>query len=113
MPTRILFDVEANGLLEVDGDKPAATTAWCVSAVDIDTREERFFGPNEIEEALAYLTTADVLSGHNIHRYDLPLLKKLYGWWPLAVIRDTMIIARLKHPNVKDTDTALIQQGKM
>lgn len=116
MPTRILFDVEANGLLEAEGDKPAATTAWCVSAVDIDTREERFFGPDELEDALRYIATADVLAGHNIQRYDLPLLKKLYWWWrpkTSAVIRDTMIIARLKHPNVKDTDTALIQQGKM
>lgn len=113
MPIRILFDVEANGLLEDEGDKPAATTAWCVSAVDIDTREARFFGPEGLKDALAYLSTAEVLAGHNIQRYDLPLLKKLYGFETKALVRDTMIIARLKHPNVRDTDVTLIQQGRM
>jgi DNA polymerase I len=114
MPTRILFDLEANGLLEVEGDKPAATTVWCVSAIDIDTREEFFFGPNEIKElALSLLADADVLAGHNIQRYDLPLLRKLYGFQPKAIVRDTMILARLKFPNVKDTDYELVARGKL
>jgi len=111
--TTILFDLEANGLLNAEDDKPEATRSWCISAIDIDHREPRFFGPDEIEAGLAYLATADVLAGHNIQRYDVPLMRKLYGFKWSGVVRDTMIIARTKYPNVRDTDGDLIRAGKM
>lgn len=107
---RLLFDLEADGFLE------AVTKVHCVAAVDVDTGLRYVWGPTEIEAALFEIAAADVLIGHNIIRYDLPVLKKLYPHWHWktdAELLDTMILARLIFPNVRETDAMLVVQGKM
>jgi DNA polymerase I-like protein with 3'-5' exonuclease and polymerase domains len=61
------------------------------------------------------LATADVLIGHNIIRYDLPVLEKVCGFKvrPEVELLDTMILARLIFPNVRETDALLVVQNKM
>jgi DNA polymerase-1 len=106
---RLLFDTESNGFV---GN---ATKIHCVAAVDVDTEERLDWKPDNIAGAIEALEKADVLIGHNIQRHDIPLITKLMLWTPrpAVVIRDTMIGARLKYPNVKDTDDDLIRAGKM
>ena len=106
---RYLFDLESDGFVAT------ATVVHCASIRDVDTKEHWTYGPTQIAEALEKLQEADVLAGHNIQKFDLPLLAKLHKFEvrPGVQIKDTLIIARLKHPNVKDTDTALVQAGKM
>jgi DNA polymerase I len=104
---RYLFDTESDGFVAT------STKVHCVSIRDVDTKEHWSYGPAQIAEALKKLEEAHVLIGHNIQRHDIPLLMKLYGWGTSATIRDTMIIARLKHPNVKDTDGELVRSGTM
>jgi DNA polymerase-1 len=106
---RLLFDTESNGFVA------NATKVHCIGAVDVDTEERLDFGPGDIGSAIEALSRADVLIGHNIQRHDIPLLTKLRGWAPThdVIIRDTMICARLKYPNVKDTDDDLIRKGVM
>lgn len=115
MPLRSLFDVEANGFLEDTEEAKAATRAWCIAAADVDTRERFQWGPEELPAALEHLAKADTLIAHNGQRYDVPLLIKLYDFKlkPGANVLDTMIGARLKHPNVKDSDVKLIQTKRM
>lgn len=81
--------------------------------MDLSTGER--WRERDIPAALERLSKADRLIGHNVLRYDLPMLKKLYGWEPApcVVIRDTKVIARLKHPNLNETDGALIDKGRM
>jgi DNA polymerase I len=106
---RYLFDTESDGFVAT------STVVHCVSIRDVDTKEHWSYGPTQIAEALEKLSEADVLIGHNIQKHDLPLLKKLHQWEPKEgfVIKDTMIVARLKYPNVKDTDGDLVRTGKM
>ena len=106
---RYLFDTESDGFVAT------STTVHCTSIRDVDTKEHWSYGPEQTADALTKLTEADVLIGHNIQKHDIPLIKKLYQWElrPGVLIRDTMIIARLKHPNVKDTDGDLVRSGKM
>lgn len=99
---RLLFDLEGNGLL------PEITKVHCLGTADVDTGERSIFGPNEIENALEQLASADVLIAHNGLRYDFPVLEKLYGFQvPLEKKRDTLVIARLKYPDIKDSDSKL------
>lgn len=107
MSVDTLFDCEANGLLDT------VTHAHCICGVDINTGE-RWRG-RDIPAALDRLSKAERLIGHNILRYDLPMLKKCYGWEPApwVVIRDTKVIAKLKHPNISDSDAVLINKGRM
>lgn len=106
---RLYFDIEANGFL-VD-----VTKVFVVSVVDIDTDEHWVFGQHELAAALELLASATVLVGHNSIRYDLPVLKKVLGFAARTdqEVLDTLILARLIFPNVRDTDRALIIAGKL
>jgi len=113
VPVDICFDTEGDGFLE------NTTKLHCVCGIarhHDGTGDWPFeYGPSAIQKGLDALDAADRLIGHNILRHDLPVLDKLYGWEPRpgVVIRDTKVIARLKHPDVNDTDAQLILDGGM
>ena len=88
----IVFDIEADSL--------EPTKIWCIAAVDPDSGETKTFGPTEIVNGLAYLTTADKLIGHNIIGYDLPAIKKIHNidLTEGRAIVDTLVLSRLFNP---------------
>jgi DNA polymerase-1 len=86
-----IFDIEANGFLDV------ATHAHCVVVKDYKGEVVKF-RPHQIKEALAHLEAFDVLIAHNGIGYDFPLLKKLYGWTFKGKVVDTLIMSRLLDP---------------
>src|SRR5215472_4803222 len=76
---RLVFDIEADALLDT------ATTVHCVVIADLDSNQIDEYGPEQIVDALAHLSRADYLTGHNASGYDLPLLQRLHHWprtWP-------------------------------
>lgn len=90
--SRILFDIEADGLLGT------ITKIHCIEAVDVDTKQWYSYGPNQIQEALTLLFQADTLIGHNIQGYDIPAIKKLFPLWQWGgQVRDTLVMSRLQH----------------
>lgn len=99
---RIVFDIEANGLLEI------VDQVWCICTHDVDTKEKRQFGPDELWEGLKYIATADVLIGHNIIGYDLPALNKVIHWRlpPNVIVRDTLIFGSLCFSDIRTQDLA-------
>jgi DNA polymerase-1 len=106
--TRLLFDLEGDGLLEATETAPAISKIHCIATVDIDTGEERFFGPDDLDAALEHLRTADELWGQNVLRYDFPVLEKLKNFVvPFEKKRDLLVVSRVKHPNLKETDARL------
>jgi DNA polymerase-1 len=96
---RVLFDLEGDGLL------PELTRIHCICTVDVDTDETRDFGPGELRDAVAYLSAADVLIAHYGLGYDFPALAKVLGY-VVAEARqlDTVVLARLKRPDIADQD---------
>lgn len=88
---RLLFDAEGDGLIP--------TKLWCISAIDIDTREIYEFGPKEINKGLDLLLQAEELVGHNILGYDLPYIKSIYGvdLYDKYLV-DTLVLSRLCNP---------------
>jgi hypothetical protein len=104
---RLAFDVEADDLLHT------ATTAHCIVIVDLDSDQIFEYGPQQIADALAHLARADYLTGHSIQKYDLPLLRRLYGWSPSArsKIIDTLVASRLILPNLSDLDDQVAAMG--
>jgi len=58
----------------------------------------------DIEEGLRLIENADCIVGHNVQRFDIPAIQKLYDWNPTGCIRDTMILARLVWPDTKNDD---------
>lgn len=84
--------------LEADGFLHNATKAHCGVFKDKDTKEITKFRPHQMKEMLEYLDTVDVLIGHNILGYDLPLLRKLYGYEFKGKRVDTLVMSRLLNP---------------
>ena len=91
----ILFDIEANDLL------PSVSRIHCGVTLDLNTPTLKEFGPSEIPELIEELKTAEVLAGHNICGYDLPVLEKLYGYDVTGSGQkylDTMAMSRAVYP---------------
>ena len=103
---RIVFDIEANGLTEVVLNSKGqvfkeADTVYCMVTKNLDTGEYKEYGPCEIEEGVEELRNADVIIGHNILMYDIPLLERIYGPILSSLTRalDTLIISKLMFPD--------------
>ena len=103
----IVFDMETNGLLD------DATQIHCMALHWIETGHTETFNDecpgkglsSPILRGLQWLEVADVVIGHNIIGFDLPLAKRLYPCfnYPAHII-DTLLLSRLYHPNLYDID---------
>ena len=113
-----VFDIETNGLLykAVDRRKrmqAVADRVHCLACKELATGELYAFGPNDIEQGLTLLQDQLVI-GHNVLQYDLPLLAKLYGFTydPHNVI-DTLVVSRLAYPDLELTDIGRVKAGRL
>ena len=99
----LVFDIETNGLYD------KVTKVFCIVIYDINREETFAYGPDRIDDALAHLATGDVLIGHNVIFYDVPVLQKLHSFNCKARILDTLICTRLIWPKEKlyDLDVQL------
>ena len=93
-----VFDLEANGLLDV------AHTVWCGVFRNLATGEVKSFTPDDeyyLHYMLEFMDSCDVLIGHNIHGYDFPLLKKLFGYEYKGAKIDTLVWSKMLQPHRK------------
>lgn len=94
-----VFDIESNGLLD------DLTTIHCIVLKDIQTQELFSFKPDEVEKGLEMLSKADHIIGHNIIKFDIPAIQKVYPDWKTeAKITDTILCSRLIWADIKDKD---------
>lgn len=108
--TSLIFDIETNGFLDV------LDRVHCLVIEDADTKEHTHYadqpGFNPIEEGVRRLMEADVLIGHNIIKFDLAALRKVYPWFKhKARLLDTMVLARMFWPELKVADKATRQSN--
>ncbi|AXH71997.1 MAG: DNA polymerase [Podoviridae sp. ctbj_2] len=92
MPVVRVFDMEADGFLD------KVTKIHCASFRDLEGNAVASFRPNQLKELVEYLDTVDVLIGHNILGYDLPVLNKILGYTFKGKKVDTLIMSRLLNP---------------
>ena len=58
-----------------------------------------------ITTAVSWITMAEMVVGHNLVGFDLPLIKRLYPFFTYPpIIVDTLLLSRLYHPNLYDID---------
>ena len=90
MAGEFLFDIEANDLL------PNVTQLWVVVMYDLQSEKRQTWRFDETGWQEVF-KDADVLAGHNISGYDIPVIEKLYGIKPKKTckIRDTLILSRV------------------
>ena len=90
--TWLIFDLESDGLYD------DATQVYCIVCHDIVLNKTYKYGPQNINKALEHLLSADVLIGHNIMFYDIPLLTKLHNIIFNCKVIDTLVCTRLIWP---------------
>ena len=115
----IVFDLEANGLLHDVTEIHCIVLHWCEENITESFNDEPYAKKTDRQElkflpmasgysittALSWLEVADVIIGHNILGYDIPVIKKLFNWFnPSATIIDTLLLSRLYHPNLLEID---------
>lgn len=96
---RLIFDIETNGLLE-DMDK-----CHCLVIKDIDSGKIDTF--TDVDEAIKYLESADVIIGHNVLDFDILALKLLKPSFNPPKVIDTLVYARLVWPDIRNDDASI------
>jgi DNA polymerase I len=109
--TALGFDIETNGLLDT------CTKIHSLCIQDADTGKEYSCcdqqGYMSVNEGLSILACADMIIGHNIIKFDLPVIQKLHlDWTTKALIRDTLVCTRLIWPDITDSDYERIRAHK-
>lgn len=88
---KVVVDIEADGL------RPKHI--WCVCCYEVDTKEWKVFREGMEQECKEYLENSDLIIGHNIIDFDLPVLRNL---WNVQIgvekVYDTLVMSRLACP---------------
>lgn len=101
---KLLFDIETNGL-----PRQGLDHIHCVVVKDIDTEEVFRFNDtgsaNSVTNGITLLQEADVLIGHNIVGFDLPVIESIYPFFKTnATLFDTLILSRMFFPDILTRD---------
>lgn len=118
MLQHIGFDIETNGFLE------EADRCHLLVLKNFTTGERWVYHKNavmdSIELGLRHLQAFALdpeyrIVGHNVIKYDVPVLRKLYPWFsiPEASVVDTLVYARLLWPDRKVADKRLVKLGRL
>ena len=106
----ITFDLETDGLLD---------TVSRITCIGLSTRngstwsDPVTYHSETLEEGLHHVLNADVVIGHNILEFDLPVIQKLYGKAPRAhTILDTILLSRLVFPDITERDFAWLAERR-
>ena len=104
----LIFDIETNGFLNV------VTTIHCLVIKDTVTGEVSSYTQDNLKDGLEYLMhTPDLIAGHNVIKFDIPVIQKLYPWFTVdqSKVVDTLVLSRLIFSDLRERDGALIEQG--
>jgi len=118
----LIYDIETNGLLtrvEQRGKViPAMTKVHCIVIYDTETQEYELYDPDNMPVEMGVrrlLKAGDETCGHNIIGFDEHALKLAYPTLyeiPKNSV-DTLVLARLLNPTVKQGDFARAKKGML
>ena len=104
----LYFDIETDGLLD------SMTKIHCLVIKDGKTDQVYRFN-KELQPGLDMLMQADTIIGHNVIKFDIPAIQKLY---PNFIVRedqvlDTLTLSTLIYPDLTDVDVRLLAKEKL
>lgn len=100
--SRYVFDCETDGLLDelttIHSLVLKSNKGEVLSFANQD-------GYRPIEEGIDLLMEAEFIAGHNVIKFDIPALKKVYPRFkPKGLVRDTLVLSRLLKADIADED---------
>lgn len=97
----LVFDIETDGLLD------SLTTIHCLCIKDPDSGRTWSLSGDGVKLGVHLLHEAELIVGHNIIKFDIPAIQKVYPWFqPGGIVRDTLVYSRLLYPDLRDIDFA-------
>lgn len=123
----LIFDIETDGLLA------DLTKIHCLVIYDTKTQKIMNFASAytpysgvsyynkqgelivypPVHEGIRLLNSADELAGHNIVKFDIPAIQKLYpDFKPKGKIFDTLLVSKLTYPDIGELDDIYIRKGR-
>ena len=100
--TKTLFDLESTGLLR-EGSR-----IHCMVTRDMDdVKNHSVFDHRQdrtINMGIQLLKQSDMLIGHNIIGYDIPLIQETHDFVYKGHIIDTLVLSRLFYPHITNRD---------
>jgi DNA polymerase-1 len=100
----LFFDIETNGIEDFT-NLSDLKVCHCLSIYDPIAGKMITFSGDGIKEGTRMLAKADKIIGHNIVGFDLPVLAKLYDFYPpLVQVQDTLIMSRVIYPDLREDD---------
>lgn len=108
----LIFDIETDGLL----DEVTKVHVVGIRETQHTNLPARGVNGAGIKDVVDYIASShDVVVGHNIIKFDIPVLQKLYPGFDIQHhrIRDTLVMSRLIYPDISDIDTKLVAEGKL
>jgi len=98
----LIFDLESTGLLR-QGSK-----IHCLVTRDVENPDQTMVFDHRLDQTIdmgvEMLTRADVLIGHNLISYDIPLIRESRNFEFQAEVIDTLVLSRLYFPHILDRD---------
>ena len=100
----LFFDIETNALEDFT-NLTDLHTVHCLSVYDPMTPKMVTFAGDSIHRGLTALAEADRIVGHNVIKFDIPALKKMYGFSPpLVKVVDTLVMSRCIFSDLRNED---------
>lgn len=96
---KLIVDLETNGFLDKDN-----LVIHCIVCKDIETNQVYSYNPKNLMDSLELLNKAEVIIGHNLIGFDVPVLKKVLNYNYKGEVFDTLLMSRLIWTNLLDTD---------
>ena len=104
----VVFDIETDGLLQ------DMTRIHLLTIKASHETAVRVYREDEIAEGLRYLMTyCHKVYGHNIIKFDIPAIQKLYPWFTIKDPQDTLVLSRLIHADLTESDVPLMRSEKL
>jgi DNA polymerase I-like protein with 3'-5' exonuclease and polymerase domains len=106
----LIFDLESDGLLK------DATKIHCLEIYD-NTNDKWFHCSNQegylsVAKGIKLLQEADEIAGHNIVKFDIPIIQKLYpNFKPKGKVFDTLLMSKLIYPDIGEIDDNSIRKN--
>jgi DNA polymerase I-like protein with 3'-5' exonuclease and polymerase domains len=104
----LYFDIETDGFIE------DLTKIHCLCIRDDETEGVYRFN-TDIEPGLDMLMQADKIAGHNVIKFDIPAIQKLYPNFKVTEqqVIDTLTLSTLIYPDLSEVDMKLLAKEKL
>ena len=72
---KLILDLETNGLLE-----KTDLVIHCIVCKDIETGKVYTYNPDNISDVLQLLNKSELIAGHNLVNFDVPVLERVLNY---------------------------------